>query len=186
MGVILTLISHAATVATRQAAFPLDEPLEQRAQGQAAALAGQLRRVDRAITSPALRARQTAAALGLQASVVSELRDLDCGRWAGRTLADVTSSNPDDVLAWTRDCTAKPHGGESVTELIERTARWLEAIGPGAARTVAVTHPATLRAALIVALRAEAAAFWRIDVAPLCRLRLRSNAGGWTLLSFEP
>ena len=80
----LTLICHVATVATRAAAFPLDEPIEARGRELAAKAAAHLPRADRVWTSPALRARQTAAALGLEAIAEPALRDCDHARWAGR------------------------------------------------------------------------------------------------------
>jgi broad specificity phosphatase PhoE len=48
---------------------------------------------------------------------------------------------------------------------------------------VAVTHPAVIRAAIILALDAKPLSFWRIDIPPLYRVRLRGNSGRWTLLS---
>ena len=68
MNVRLILISHASTSAVREVAFPADEPIDPQGQAKASALAGELRRVDAAWTSPALRATQTATALGLERS----------------------------------------------------------------------------------------------------------------------
>jgi broad specificity phosphatase PhoE len=81
----LTLTCDGATAATRVAAFPLDEPLEDRALSRAAVLGQALRRADRALTSPALRARQTAAALSLDAAVTpsARLRPRALGRAGG-------------------------------------------------------------------------------------------------------
>ena len=79
MSVMLTLISHASTRAVRDVAFPMDEPLDPQGRAQAAALAGEIRRVDAAWTSPALRARQTADALTLSATIEPALRDIDYG-----------------------------------------------------------------------------------------------------------
>src|SRR5690348_81282 len=84
MSVRLTLLCHAATAATRAAAFPLDEPLEAASRASAAALAPRLGRHDRCLTSPALRARETVAALGRDAATEPALRDLAMGAWAGR------------------------------------------------------------------------------------------------------
>src|SRR5271157_1136923 len=69
MSVRLTLICHASTSAVRNAAFPLDEALDPQGQAKASALVANLRAADSALTSPALRARQTAAALNLDAKV---------------------------------------------------------------------------------------------------------------------
>jgi broad specificity phosphatase PhoE len=48
-----------------------------------------LRRADWYWTSPALCARQTAAALACGPALDPDLRDCDYGRWAGRRLRDV-------------------------------------------------------------------------------------------------
>jgi phosphohistidine phosphatase SixA len=66
MSVRLILISHASTSAVREVAFPADEPIDPQGQAKASALAGELRRVDAAWTSPALRATQTATACNLR------------------------------------------------------------------------------------------------------------------------
>ncbi len=48
-------------------------------------------------------------------------------------------------------------------------------------RTVAVTHPAVIRAALVVALNMPLVTFWRIDVPPLTATGLHWRSGIWTL-----
>ena len=186
MSVRLTLICHASTSAVREVAFPADEPIDPQGQAKAAALATALRRVDTASTSPALRARQTAAALRLEAIVDPALRDVDLGRWAGRSFADVHDSEPKAVAAWTGLSDAAPHGGKSVIALLDRIARWLDALGQHHGQIVAVTHPAVIRAAIVLAIDAKPMSFWRIDITPLCRVGLRSNTGRWTLLSLVP
>jgi broad specificity phosphatase PhoE len=183
MAVRLTLICHASTQATRDAAFPLDEPLDPQGFARASALAGSLRGTDVAWTSPALRATQTAAALQLDAVVEPALRDIDLGCWAGQSLDEVQSKAPDAVAAWTGQADAAPHGGESVIGLIERVAPWLAAMGRDERRIVAVTHAAVIRAAVILAIDAKPASFWRVDVAPLCRAVLSHRGDRWTLRS---
>jgi broad specificity phosphatase PhoE len=183
MSVILTLISHAPTSAVRDVAFPLDEPLDALGCAKAGALAAGIRRVDTAWTSPELRARQTAAALKLDATVEPALRDIDFGTWSGHSLTEIEAIDPDGIAAWLSDCAAAPHGGESIVDLLHRMKPWFETPGTMDGRIVAVTHPAIVRAAIILALEANPASFWRIDVAPLCQVRLRGNSGRWTLLS---
>ena len=185
MSLILTLVCHASTRAVRDATFPLDEPLDPQGHAKAAALASRIRRVDTAWTSPALRATQTAAALGLAAAIEPALRDIDFGRWAGRSLTEIEVGEPDAVALWITDSADSPHGGESIIELIQRVRTWLDIVAKLDGRIVAVTHPAVIRAAIIVALDANPFSFWRIDVAPLCCVRLRGNSGRWTLLSME-
>jgi len=65
---------------------------------------------------------------------------------------------------------------------------WLTASGVGCTpppscpgRTIAITHPAVIRAALIIALDARPESFWRIDVPPLTATTLHARTRGWTL-----
>ncbi|MGK5739324.1 histidine phosphatase family protein [Micromonospora sp. URMC 103] len=177
----LILVSHAPTTATRAAAFPRDEPLDAHGLADATALAGALSRVDEVRCGPARRCVQTATALGLTPTLDEELRDGDLGRWAGRTLDEVAADEPEAVSAWLTDPAAAPHGGESLTDLLDRTARWLRGL-PDVARTVvAVTHPMVVRACVVNAIHATPASFWRIDIAPLTATVLRGGAGRWTL-----
>ncbi len=177
----LTLICHAATAATRAAAFPADEGIEAAAEPLTAALAPRIGRVDRAWASPALAARQTAAALGLDAREEPALRDSAFGRWAGRRLADVQAEDPQGVAAWLADADAAPHGGEPLTAVLGRVSAWLDARVAQHGHMVAVTHAAVLRAAVVAVLGASAGAFWRIDVAPLATIELGSNGRRWNL-----
>ena len=80
----LELLCHAATAATRSAAFPEDEPIEPQARQKLAAFALPPRGEAQCWTSPALRAVQTAEILGLGAKVEPSLADCAYGRWAGR------------------------------------------------------------------------------------------------------
>jgi broad specificity phosphatase PhoE len=177
----LTLIRHAPSEATRRSAFPLDEPLDARALEEARALRPRLDRADAAWTGPASRARQTAEALGLDATVAPELDECDFGAWRGRTLAELDTEDPVAVAAWIEDPAAAPHGGESLLALLDRVGDWLEAHSGDSARTVAVTHAGVIRAALVRALDAPVQAFWRFDVAPLSRTVLHAHDGQWTV-----
>lgn len=179
----LTLVSHAPTVAVRAAAFPLDEGIDEKARREASALSGDLPQFGAAWTSPARRALETAAAFNLDAKVEPLLRDMDLGRWAGRTFADVEASEPQEMMRWLSDSAASPHGGESVEALLARVANWLKLAGERQGRSVAVTHPAVIRAAIVVAIEAKPVSFWRIDIAPLSIVELGSNGSRWTLKS---
>jgi len=177
----LTLICHGATAATRAAAFPLDEPIEARAVSQAAALQATLASADRALTSPALRAKQTAAALALDAAVDPDLRDCDHGRWAGRTLTDLQREDPGGIAAWITDVDALPHGGESIAGLCRRVSAWMCQLLGDDGHTIAVTHVSVMRAAVLHVLEAPHPSFWRIDIEPLSSIDLRSDGTRWTL-----
>jgi broad specificity phosphatase PhoE len=168
----VVLLCHAATSATRRAAFPAGEPVET----DPAPLP---LRADTYLTAPETSCRQTATALGLPATVDEALRDCDFGAWRGRTLDEVTASNPEDVGRWLTDPAANPHGGESTVDLIDRVGAWLDTLSGG--RIVAVTHPAVVKAAVVRAILATPRSFWRIDVPPLSQTTLSGRAGRWTL-----
>jgi broad specificity phosphatase PhoE len=176
----LRLICHASTLAVRTSAFPDDEPLDEKGATAAAALFGRIARADRVLVSPTRRARRTALALGLDAADAESLRDCDYGRWRGRALADVAAAEPEAIATWLADPAAAPHGGESIVALVRRVGAWLDSEGLDRS-IVAITHAAVIRAAVISALGAPAAAFWRIDAAPLSITELRRNDRRWAL-----
>lgn len=156
--------------------FPADEPLSDigRRQIRDAVIVG-VRPQARQVAGPEQRTRETAKLLGLNAIVDPCLADLDCGRWRGESLDGVA---PEDLQVWLSEPAQAPHGGESIVALIERVGRWLESL---AGDTVAVTHPAVIRAAIVLALGAAPKSFWRIDIAPVSRTVMHCRAGGWTL-----
>ncbi|MDT5003005.1 MAG: hypothetical protein QOJ24_181 [Mycobacterium sp.] len=173
----LTLVSHAMTDAMSAGRFATDEPLSSVGYRQADASI-ELGVADSAYCGPEKRARQTAELLGLQASIEHRLADLDCGRWRGDVLGGVGSA---DLAIWLTDPTRAPHGGESVVELIERVRDWMNTLTTRHSRLVAVTHPAVVRAAILIALDAPAKSFWRIDVAPVSRTVMHFRGHAWTL-----
>jgi broad specificity phosphatase PhoE len=171
----LLLVRHAPTAATRGAAFPGDEPLDERGFAAAALLSER----GEALCSPALRCRQTAEAMGL-ASVVVEpaLAECDFGAWAGRALTDIDA---EEAAAWMVDPDACPHGGESLSVFAARVAGWLDGQARLDGPAVAVTHGGVVKAAVVHALGAPLDAFWRIDVAPLSMTELHAHDGRWTV-----
>ncbi|KQZ94232.1 histidine phosphatase [Mesorhizobium sp. Root157] len=181
MAARLTLVCCAATQATRKGMFALDEPLEAGAAELAKALGNMLRRPDRAWTSPALRATQTIAALGVEGEPVDALRDQDFGRWAGKRLVEVQQSEPEGLAAWLADPHAAPHGGESIAGVAARIAPVMDELVAMRGHTVAVTHPAVIRAAVVNVLGASPQAFWRIDVEPLGVTEFTSDGKRWAL-----
>lgn len=128
-----------------------------------------------------MRAIQTAEALQVPAVVEPLLRECDYGVWAGRTLDEVKSRDPEAVAEWLRDPSVAPHGGESIAALTERVATWLDAQRQIPGITLAITHASVVRAAVVLALRAPPHSFWRVDVAPLSLTKLSSTGERWTL-----
>lgn len=183
MSTRLTLVCQATTRALRAATFGGDGPLDDVGRRQAAALAGGLGRVDRCWTSPALAARETAAALGLTATVEERLRDCDYGRWTGRRFDQLVLKEPFKLAAWLRDPAKAPHGGESIPEVMSRVAEWISHRTAEKGHTVAVTHAAVIRAAIVHVIGAALPSFWRIDIVPLSLTDLRTNGRRWVLRS---
>jgi broad specificity phosphatase PhoE len=157
--------------------FPTDEPLNALGQRQVDATVD-LGIVDAAFCGPEQRARQTADLLGVRASTEPSLADLNCGSWRGSVLGGVL---PAELAIWLTDPTQAPHGGESVVELIARVRTWLDSQRTRRGRVVAVTHPAVVRAAILVALDAPPKSFWRIDVGPASRTVMHLRGQAWTL-----
>ncbi|HEY4351928.1 MAG TPA: histidine phosphatase family protein [Paraburkholderia sp.] len=188
----LWLISHASTAAQRSATFAdANEPLDTRGLAEANAYANAQRarfafdgaREVRALTSPAACARDTAQALGLSATVAASLADTDYGEWQRKRVADIVDEAPEALEAWLSDPAAAPPGGESFEAVIARVGAWLDALAkdhPADLTVIAITHAAVLRAALIHVLRAPAAAFTQIEIAPLATIELRYSKRGWT------
>jgi broad specificity phosphatase PhoE len=195
----LLLVRHAATSATRAAAFPADEPIEEDAAAPAAAALARFAARDAGggaaavgdaavgaarravVASPALRCAQTAAAAGLAPGIEPRIAECDFGAWAGRSLAELDASAPEQVAAWIGDPDAAPHGGESLRDFAARVAGWLDEQAAEDGTTLAITHGGVVKAALVHALGAPLDAFWRLDVAPLTLTELHAHDRRWTV-----
>ncbi|MBF6172480.1 histidine phosphatase family protein [Nocardia blacklockiae] len=163
------------TEAMRKARFPVDEPLTEA--GRRAVAGCDRLHVARVLTAPERRTVETAALLGLVGDEDERLRDLDAGAWRGGELMSVPQG---ELYAWLTDPKFRGHGGEAVVDVVERARTWLTAVADEGQPTIAVTHPAVIRAALLVVLDAPAKSFWRMDIPPVSVTRLHYR-GEWTL-----
>jgi broad specificity phosphatase PhoE len=170
----LILVRSAATGATRRAAFPSDEALDAAGVRAAERLAEALGRVDVARSSPARRARMTAAAAGLAATVDADLAGPDPQAWAGLSLEEIAARDPERLQRWLED--PDPDG-----ELWARVSGFLGQAHGWPGTTVAVTHAGWVRMAVVQALDAPAASFWRVDVTPASLTVLHRRDRGWVL-----
>lgn len=163
----------------RTAAFPDDEPIDDRP----FKATPHLGRIDRCLAAPELRARQTCERLQLDVTDEPALRECDYGRWRGRSFPDIQQSDGEAaLLAWTHDPAAAPHGGEALLAMFERVAGWLDGQAAFEGHSIVVTHASVIRALAMRVIGAPAAAFWRIDIAPLSCSTLSFNRQ-WRLRS---
>jgi broad specificity phosphatase PhoE len=177
----LTMIASGATQSTRKGCFPKDEAPEPSALKRAGAIASSLRRADRVWTSPALAARRTAEALGLDATVEPLLAEQDFGRWAGKGFEEVQAEDPEGMAAWLSDPDAAPHGGESLAAVALRGTALMERLAGEGGHTIALTHAVPIRAAVVHVLGAPLSAVWKIDIEPLSLTEFRSDGRRWVL-----
>ncbi|WP_432019507.1 histidine phosphatase family protein [Streptomyces sp. 1222.5] len=182
----VTLVSPATSPSMRRARFDDGDSLDEAGAAGARSAAGCLRAPGRVLTSPSVRCRETAGALGLVGARDSAPAGLDAGRWRGRTLEEVGAAEPEAVGRWLTDAGSAPHGGESVREMCERVGRWLDAVQGTDGRTLAVVEPEVVRAAVVHVLGLPADAFWRLDVPPLTATELSGRAGRWNLRLGRP
>jgi broad specificity phosphatase PhoE len=109
----------------------------------------------RIYTSPMLRARQTAQALGLESLILdARLMEQNWGIWEGLTRAEILSHHGADafVKAGSDQGEAfRPGGGESTGELHARVASFLKDAARDDSDAVAVAHLGVLRAAYTLA-----------------------------------
>ena len=122
----LLLLRHGEATANAQGLLlgRTDVELTERGEQQARALGDMVGDVNRLISSPLRRARDTALALGLDRPIEIDERwiEVDYGEHEGRPLSDV----PAEIWRrWRSDITYRPAGGESLADVAERVERGL-------------------------------------------------------------
>jgi probable phosphoglycerate mutase len=184
-------------------------PLSPRGREQADALGGLIERVAvrglwsdveppiALLTSPTLRTRETAAAvgavIGLEAVPDYSFIEANFGDWDGLTAEQVEEQWPRAARRWFTDPDFHPEGdGESLNEVYTRLKRGLTRVVETypVSTIVVVSHAIAIRAALGVALGAPAQAWMRFRVAPASLTAMHFWPAGdtevlahnWTLL----
>jgi broad specificity phosphatase PhoE len=192
---VILLVRHGRTESNASGLLlgRADPPLDELGRSQAEQLAEVLTTergvfVDRIISSPLARTRETAAAIGAATGIAVEVDDrfveLDYGEWDQRPLRDVAAA---DWAEWRRDVTFTPPGGESLADLGVRVRAGLEALAEHAARhdVVVVTHVSPIKAAVAWALRGTDDMAWRMFVAPATITRIATAGGHPSLHGFN-
>jgi len=116
---------------------------------EAAAVLERLGEVETIISSPLQRcfklARHIAAARGLDVTTDERIVEMDFGNWEGQRWDDIPKP---EVQQWLMDFLhARPHGGESVAMLRDRSLEALDDHGRNGASTLVVTHAGVIKSA---------------------------------------
>lgn len=114
------------------------------------------------ICGPERATRETAALLSPAVIVDAGLAGINVGKWAGRLPEEIPGA---ELRAWFADPTARPHGGETVVEFVDRIVEWIR--GAPDVAVLVVSGP------VAQALRCDdASSFFTADVVPGRRYRL--------------
>ena len=174
------MLRHGQTQRSAQGRYSgrADLPLTELGERQAAAAAARLSSapgVAAVISSPMLRARQTAKpvadALGVPLQVRDEWMEADFGAWEGLTFTEAQARDPDLHTRWLTDTSVSPPGGESIDAVHRRVRRALDELITeyGAASLIVVSHVTPIKTLLRIALDAGPSLLHRLhlDIASL-------------------
>ena len=157
---------------------------------QFAALADLLPRNAVLVESGLLRCRQTIDALELSGLTLAppqtepELIEQDFGHWQGHSWGDLAAAkDPDLADFWARPAYARPPGGESFADQVDRVRKVMRRLNDAFPDRdiIAVTHAGTIRAALCIALEVAPEAALRFAVEPLSLTRIDAMTGGFAI-----
>lgn len=200
------IVRHGQTPHNREGRFRglLDVPLDETGQEQARRSAAFLRQVlgvggssgGLALhTGPLARTRQTAAPLaadlGITATSLDELNDVDVGLWQGVLIAEVAEREPAAYRLWTEHPAAfRFPGGDSLAGIHERSAKLLACLASGAASgddrdVVLYTHQVPAKLLVAAALGLGPEAFWRLRVDNAAVSVLERERGRFALTLFN-
>lgn len=183
---MLIVVRHGRTTANREGRLlgRLDVDLDDHGRRQADAVAAAVGPVDRVITSPLARTRQTAEAWGVDVEVDERWIELDYGEFDGVPMRDIDG----DVWArWRSDAHFAPPRGESLATLGERVRSACDELLDAAVDqdVVVVTHVSPIKAAAAWALGVGDDVAWRMYVAPASVMRIGATARGASLHAFN-
>lgn len=191
----LLLVRHGITAWNAEGRFQghRDPPLSDEGRAEATLLAERLgadadERPMRVVSSPLLRALETARLIAGDATVVTDggLIEIGQGEWEGRTHADLAEHDADRYRAWRSREHLRPPGAEPLEMAFERSTRAIrsavrEADAHGTWPLCVVAHGGVMRLVAADLLEIELAAAWPLDVdnAALCVLDERGD--GWRI-----
>lgn len=172
---MLFLVRHGRTLVNAENRLQgrIDHSLDEVGRRQSIEIAGALRNIDRVISSPLLRAKETAAAFNQKIDVEPRFIELDYGDFDGILQNEV----PEDVWKnWRSDINYRPPNGESLAELNSRVCQVLNEIADESRErnVVVVSHVSPIKAAIAWAVGVEVSSSWRmlLDRGSISRIEL--------------
>lgn len=183
---MLIVARHGRTEANRERRLlgRLDPGLDELGRAQAAALATHIGPVDRIVSSPLLRTRQTAEAWGQAVEFDERWIELDYGELDGVPLASVDA---EVWRMWRSDLDYAPAGGESIGALGHRVRAACEDLRTDAVdgTVVVISHVSPIKAAVAWALGVTDDVAWRMFVAPAAVTTIAVSESGAALHGFN-
>ena len=186
---MLILVRHGQTSANAGGLLQgrIDLPLDDEGRIQALRTGAHIRENfphARVISSPLIRAVQTAQAISGDVEIDDRFIELDYGSWDGIAMSEV---DPTQWAKWRDDSSFRPPGGESLLELEHRVKPALEQLRNEAQDrdVVVVSHVSPIKCAVTWALNVESHVTWRfhLDRASICRIAV--TARGLSVLSLN-
>ena len=178
----LWLIRHAPVDGPRGIIHDLDAPADVSDRSMLSRLRLLLPDPHVALSSPARRARETAAALGLVAGTDPAFSEQDFGRWTGRTHEEIRQdSEAAHDAFWCAPASNRPPDGESFIDQIARVGDGMAALPAG--DVIVIAHSGTVRAALAVALDLPPENALRFVIDPWSLTRLDRLDDGWRVVA---
>lgn len=183
---MLILLRHGRTEANAGGLLQgrIDPELDELGRLQAAAAAAAIGPVDRVISSPLRRARETAAAFGAPVEIDDRFIELDYGDWEAKPVRDV----PAETWAeWRSDLDFRPPGGETLAELGDRVRGGLDDLAADAihADIVIVSHVSPIKASAAWALGTGDETTWRMYLAQASISRIGTTLDSARLIEFN-
>ena len=183
---MLLIVRHGRTVANASGLLQgrVDHPLDAIGLQQAYEISLALGKVDIVVSSPLMRARETAEPLKLPIRLDERWTELDYGGWDELPINEITS---DQWAQWRSDSTFAPPGGESLAALDERVVEACnDLLAEASELNVAVfTHVSPIKSAIAWALGVEEQISWRLQVGQAQISRIVVREGRPLLTSFN-
>jgi alpha-ribazole phosphatase len=146
---VLYLVRHGRTAANKEGLLQgrLDPPLDEVGRRQAAAIAAMVGDVDEVISSPLVRARETAEFFGREPTIDEQWIEIAYGEYEGTPAGEVP---PEVWQSWRENSDFRTRGGESFGDLERRVRAACEGLldRMGERDIVVVSHVSPIKAAV--------------------------------------